>query len=165
MCYQKVPTSKDFTALNDGWVHLQHTRIAVVSARWSFLLFLSLKTIKKMPAGKCDSYTRMLQINPPEDWLKTGWARDSQTSTRLVDSLLFHVFARERCILCFVLCHLTLPYVTSLRDSFCLGTFAHGFIRLSPCSLASSQGCSLAIIHATIGFFWISHGYWSSLSS
>ena len=33
----------------------------------------------------------------------------------------------------------------SLRDSFCLGTFAHVFVRLSPCSLASSQGCLLAI--------------------
>ena len=143
-----MPTSKDFTVLNDGWVHLQHTRIAVASARWSFLLFLSLKTIKNA-SRKCDSYTRMLQMNPPDDWLKTGWAQDSQPSTRLVDSLLFHVFARKRCILCSVLCHLTLPYVTSLRDSFCLATFAHGFIRLSPRSLASSQGCSLAIIHET----------------
>ena len=33
------------------------------------------------------SYTRMMQINPPDDWLKTGWTRDSQARTRLVDSL------------------------------------------------------------------------------
>ena len=33
-------------------------------ARWNFSLFLSLKTKKKIPAGKWDSYTRMLQMNP-----------------------------------------------------------------------------------------------------
>ena len=26
---------------------------------------------------------------PPDDWLKTGWARDLQTRTRLVDSLIY----------------------------------------------------------------------------
>ena len=30
----------------DLFTFLQHTRVAVTSARWSFLLFLSLKTIK-----------------------------------------------------------------------------------------------------------------------
>ena len=56
-------------------------------------------------------------------------------------------------ILCSLLRHksyLTLPYVTSLRDSFCLGTFAHGFSRLLPLSLTSLRGCSLAIIRFTI---------------
>ena len=60
-----------------------------------------------------------------------------------------HVIARKQCILCYALrrkSYLTLPYVTSLRDSFCLGSFAHGFIMLPPRSLASSLGCSLAII-------------------
>ena len=50
-----------------------------------------------------------------------------------------------RRILCSLLRHksyLTLLYVTSLRDSFCLGTFAHG-LQL-PCSLTSLRGCSLA---------------------
>ena len=28
-----------------------------------FLLFLSLKTIKKIPVGNCDNYTHMLQMN------------------------------------------------------------------------------------------------------
>ena len=158
-----MPTSKDFTALNDGWVHLQHTRIAVASARWSFLLFLSLKTIKNA-SRKCDSYTRMLQMNPPDDWLKTGWAQDSQPSTRLVDSLLFHVFARKRCILCSVLCHLTLPYVTSLRDSFCLATSR---MALLGCRLAASRLRKAARwqLFMKPGFSWISHGYWSSPSS
>ena len=60
-----------------------------------------------------------------------------------------HVFARKQCILCYALrqkSYLTLPYVTSLWDSFCLGTFAHGFIMRPPRSLASSLGCSLAIV-------------------
>ena len=38
------------------------------------------------------SHTRMMQINPPEDWLKAGWTQDSQVRTRLVDSLF--------CIMC-----------------------------------------------------------------
>ena len=62
-----------------------------------------------------------------------------------------HVFARKQCILCYALrrkSYPILPYVTSLRVSFsfCLGTSAHGFIMLPPRSLASSWGCSLAII-------------------
>ena len=44
------------------WIHLQHTRIAVAFAHGNFLLFL----IKKIPAGQCDSYTRVLQMNPPK---------------------------------------------------------------------------------------------------
>ena len=59
-----------------------------------------------------------------------------------------HVFARKQCILCSALRHksyLTLPYVTTFQDSFCLGTFAQGFIMLPPRSLASSWGCSLAM--------------------
>ena len=58
-------------------------------------------------------------------------------------SVLYHVFARKQCVLCSALrykSYLTLPYVTSLRDSFCLGTFAHGFIRLPSCSITSSRG-------------------------
>ena len=41
--------------------------------------------------------------------------------------------------------YLTLLYVTSLRVSFCLGTFAYGFIMLPPRSLVYSRACSLAI--------------------
>ena len=82
--------------------------------------------------------------------------------THLCSILIYytmHVFARKQCILCSALRrkrYLTLPYVTSLRDSFCLGTFAHGFIMLPPRSLASSLGCSLAIIlrdHTSRSYF------------
>ena len=37
---------KNYAEGKFGWIHLQHTRIAVAFARWHFLLFLSLKTIK-----------------------------------------------------------------------------------------------------------------------
>ena len=74
----------------------------------------------------------------------------TNTHTARGFSVLYHVFARKQCILCSELrhkSHLTLPtppYVISIQDLFCLGTFARGFIRLLPRSLASSRGCSLA---------------------
>lgn len=46
-------------------------------------------------------------------------------------SVLYHVFARKQCIFCSALrpkSYLTLPYVTLFGDSFCLGTFVHGFM-------------------------------------
>ena len=42
--------------------------------------------------------------------------------------------------------YVTLPFVTSLRDSFCLTTFAHVFIMTPSRSPASSRGRSLPII-------------------
>ena len=66
-------------------------------------------------------------------------------------SVLFHKFAWKQCIICSALhhkCNLTLLHVTSIRDSFCLGTFANGFIRLPPCL----RGCSLAIIKVYLDF-------------
>ena len=65
--YVSVTFSSREIYMYHGWVHLQYTRIAVAFAHWIFLLFLSLKTITKIPAGKCNSYTRMLQINPSID--------------------------------------------------------------------------------------------------
>ena len=70
----------------------------------------------------------------------------TNTHTARGFSALYHVFPRKQCILYSALRHksyLTLPYVTSLRDSICLGTFARGFIRLLPRSLASSRGSVL----------------------
>ena len=81
-------------------------------------------------------YASLMQINPSDDWLKTGWAGDSQTRARLVDSVLYHVFVSKQCILCSALSHkgyLTLPHVTSIRDSF--------YLELSPTALS---GCRLA---------------------
>ena len=36
----------------------------------------------------------MMQINPPDDWLRTGWTRDSQARTRLVDSMFYIIPTR-----------------------------------------------------------------------
>ena len=97
-----------------------------------------------------------------EDGMSTGL---TNTHTARGFSVLYHVFAWKQCILCSALHHkssLTLPYVTSLRDSFCLGTFVHGFIRLPPCSLASSRDCSLAIHVLNI---IINYNDWSQLTS
>ena len=41
-------------------------------------------------------------------------------------SVLYHVFVRKQCILSSALPHKSYPL--SLRDSFCHGKFAHGFI-------------------------------------
>ena len=49
-------------------------------------------------------------------------------------SVLYHMFAQKQYILCSESHHksyLTLLYVASIQDSFCLGTFAHGFITAS----------------------------------
>ena len=84
--------------------------------------------------------------DPPDDWLKTGWARDSQTRTRLVDSLI--------CITCLLenKAFSVLHYVMLHRFEIfsAPGTVVHGSIKLPPCSLASSRDCSLAI--SGIGF-------------
>ena len=108
---------------------------------WNFLLFLSLKTIqnsngqmRQLYAYVANQSTRRLV----ENGMSTGL---TNTHTARGFSVLYHVFPRKQSILCSALRHksyLTLPYVTSLRDSFCLGTFAHGFFGLPPRSLASS---------------------------
>ena len=55
-----VQESSPTSLVGKGWIHLQHTRKAVAFAHRSFLLFLGFEVIKNS-AGKCDSYTRMLQ--------------------------------------------------------------------------------------------------------
>ena len=102
----------------------------------------------KIPAGKCDRYcvewkwsTRRLV----EDWMSRGL-----TNTHMARGFsdLYHVFARKQCILCPALHHgcLTLKSMLHRFEIFSApGTIAHSSIRLLPCSLASSWGCSLAI--------------------
>ena len=87
---------------------------------------------------------------PPDYWLKTVWAQDSQTRTWLVDSLF--------CITCslknnaFSVLHYVMKialnyYMVHQFEIFSAsGTIAHCSIRLPPCSLVSLRGCSLAII-------------------
>ena len=45
---------------NLGWIHLQHTRLAVAFARWNFFIIFRRKNNLK-----CDSYTRILEMNTP----------------------------------------------------------------------------------------------------
>ena len=88
--------------------------------------------------------------NPPDDWLKTGWARDSQTRTRLVDSLICITCSLENnelSVLHYVI-NVGLHYQVLHRFEIfsAPGTIALGSIRLPPRRLASSRGCPLAII-------------------
>ena len=82
-----------------------------------------------------------------EDGMSTGL---TNTHRARGFSVLYHMFARKQYILCSALPHksyLTLPYVTSLRDSFCLGNFAHSFIT---CLLAAARLCEASL--------WQMHG-------
>ena len=63
-----MPKSKDFTYT-----------VALFNLFREFMNYPNLEffivfnpKIKKIPACKCDSYMYMLQMNPPDDWLKTG---------------------------------------------------------------------------------------------
>ena len=97
----------------------------------------------------------MLQINPLDDWLKTRWARDSQTRTHgswilcsvsRVRSKTMHsrfCITSQRLpyiyitILCYIHSRFFLPWNYRARQ--------HGSIRLPPRSLASSRGRTWAI--------------------
>jgi len=65
---------------------LQHTRIAVAFACWSFLLFWSLKTMKKVPEGKCDSYTRRM-------FSATTYCRTDQYCPSFYNQLMLTILA------------------------------------------------------------------------
>ena len=87
--------------------------------------------------------------DPPDDWLKTGLARNSQTNTRLVDSLFCIKCSLENNALSVLHCVMAALHYSMLHrfKIFSVpGTIAHGSIRLPPRSLSSSRGCSLAII-------------------
>ena len=106
---QLTLTGGSRTALNEGWIHLQHTRIAVTFLRWNFFNFcffiLSLKTIKN-PSGQmrqlyvyvANESTRRLDT----DRMSTGL---TNTHTTREFSVLYDVFARKHCTLCSALRH------------------------------------------------------------
>ena len=103
------------TALNVGWNHLEHTRIAIAFACWNFLLILSLKTIKNFSGQMRQLYAYVANESTwrlVENGMSTGL-----TNTHMAHgfSVLYHMFAHKQYILCSALCHksyLTLPYVT-----------------------------------------------------
>ena len=146
--YGNSPTSKDFT----------YTRVLfnlfrnVMNYRnfEFFFLFLSLKTLKNSSRQMRQLYAYVSiesTRQSVEDGMSTGL---TNTHTALGSSVLYNMFARKKCILCSALLHksyLTLPYVTSLRDLFCLGTFAHSFIA---CRLAATRLCEASL--------WQKHG-------
>ena len=84
--------------------------------------------------------------------LTTGWRRDEHgTHKHAHGSWILCSVSRVRSKTMHSVCishksYLTLPCVISIQDPFCLGTFAHGFIRLPPCSLASSRYESLTLL-------------------
>ena len=93
--------------------------------------------------------------DPPDDWLKKGWARDSQTRTRLVDSLICisrSLENNEFSVLHYVMVALHYSMLHRFKIFSAPGTIAHNSIRLPPRSLASPRGCSLAITTCSIGF-------------
>ena len=96
------------------------------------------------------NHTHMMQIDPPDDWLKTGWTRDSQARTRLVDSLFCITCSPENnaffVLLFFFLCYLTFLYVTSIRDFFYPWNNRARLYQAAASQPPSSRGCSLAII-------------------
>lgn len=110
------------------------------------------------------SHTRMLQINPADDWLNEheGWTQDSQALTRFLDSLFYHVFPRKQCILCSALRRkCCLHYYMLHRCEFfsAPGTISHGPIRLAPLSLASSRGCLCKELFPLALLCWLVRGF------
>ena len=112
------------------------------------------------------SHTRMLQINPADDWLNEheGWTQDSQALTRLVDSL----FCTITCSLennAFSVLHyvvnVALHYYMLHRFEFfsAPGTISHGPIRLAPLSLASSRGCLFKQLFPLALWCWLVSGF------
>ena len=86
--------------------------------------------------------------HPPSNWLKTGWARDSQTRSRLIDSLFCITCSLENnafSVLHYIMVALHYSRLHRFQIFSVPGTIAHGSIRLPPCSLTKTWGCSLAM--------------------
>ena len=124
--------------------------------QWSLPNYFASRTQKTcgiiffLSSRQMRSHTHMRQMNPPNDWLKTGWTRNSQARPRLVDSLFCITCSIENnafSVLDYVI-KVTLHYYMLHRFEIFspFRTFAHGSIRLPPSSLTSLRGCLLAII-------------------
>ena len=84
-----------------------------------------------------------------DDWLKTGWAQDSQTCTWLVDSLICitcslenNGFSVQHCAINIALRNYMLHWFKIFSAP---GIIVHGSTRLLPFSLVPLRGCWLAI--------------------
>ena len=131
------------TALNDSWIHLQHTRIAVAFACWDGLIVFKPKSkfnpcwqMRQLYTYVADESARRLV----EDGMSTGLTKKKKAREY---SVLCHVFARKQCILCSGLRHksyltLTKTALCYMASSFILPwNFRARAIRLPPRSLAS----------------------------
>ena len=117
-------------------------------------------TIKNSSGQMWQLYMHMLQMNPLyNNWLTMGWARDSQTCTQPVDSLFCITCLLENNAFSVLHCIIKVPLHFLMWHRF---EIVHGFIRLPPCSLASSRDCSLAIHVLNI---IINYNDWSQLTS
>ena len=90
--------------------------------------------------------------DPLDDCLKAGWARDSQTHTRLVDSLICITCSLEKNAFSVLYCVMAALHYSLLHRFEIFSapeTIKHGSIRLPPRSLASSRDCSLEKIKVT----------------
>ena len=151
--------NKPFRSLRLGYAHII---IRFRVCRWSLTNYFASKTQsilrccfflaagnEKSQRANATAISYDANEYRQDDCLKKGWARDSQTRTRLVDSLI--------CIKCSLEnnAFFVLYYVINVALHYCMvhrfeifsapGTIAHGCIRLPPRSLAFSRGCSLAI--------------------
>ena len=125
----------------------------------AFFLFTCLATIQKSweSAARDGGVVRLhvkegYVFTPPKRVTSPTWGPPPLCKQALTVMERTHPFYS-----CIILClcslesnafynsYLTLRYVTSLRDSFCLETFAHSYIILPPHSLESWRDCSLAI--------------------
>ena len=116
------------------------------------LLFF-LAACNKNSSGQMRQVSRQVCDRYHVGWRwSTWWLVEDRMSTGLTNthtahgfSDLYHVFARKQCILCYASHHGCLNSMLHRFKIFSApGTIVHGSIRLPPCSLASSGGCSLA---------------------
>ena len=123
------------------------------------LFFLSGRHAIRNSKRQMRQLSRMMQMNIH---LTFGWRRDETGLTNTHPargfSDLHHVFARKQCILCSTLRHKY--YMLHRFESFSIfsasGTVAHGSMRLSPRSLASSREEKLGLmVHI---YVWLSLG-------
>ena len=108
------------------------------------LLFFLGHAIKNSSGQMRQISRRMEIIHPIEDWLKTGWARESQTRTRLVDSLICIRCSLESnafSVLHYVMVTLHYSMFHRFEMFYASGTIAHGSIS---CRLAASRLCEAA---------------------
>ena len=163
-CGSPPPCKQALNDVVDLFTLLQHTRVAVASARWSFLLFLSLKTIKNASRQMRQLYAYV--ANEPtrrlaEDGMSMGLtnkhtARGFSVVSRVRSKTMHSLFCimSPYTTLCNIASRFILPWNFRAWLYWAVASQPRVFARL----LVGNKFMKL-------DFFWISHGFWSSLSS